>query len=91
MLSGPVADNGRMRFQRCILRNLGSPNRFVPSSPHLWVDWTLLLVRAYVLSSGLNPENLVRAETALNELLDSIPLADVSTHFSALLLSQQLL
>ncbi|KAN0121444.1 hypothetical protein V8E52_003340 [Russula decolorans] len=31
------------------------------------------LVRAYVLSSGLNPENLVRAETALNELLDSIP------------------
>jgi len=30
------------------------------------------LVRAYVLSSGLNPENLVRAETALNELLDSI-------------------
>ncbi|KAF8480818.1 hypothetical protein DFH94DRAFT_691907 [Russula ochroleuca] len=31
------------------------------------------LVRAYVLSSGLNPENLVRAETALDELLDSIP------------------
>jgi hypothetical protein len=47
-----VANSGRMRPQRCILRNL---------------------VRAYVLSSGLNPENLVRAETALDELLDSIP------------------
>ncbi|KAI9509875.1 hypothetical protein F5148DRAFT_1282528 [Russula earlei] len=31
------------------------------------------LARAYALSSGLNPENLARAETALNELLDSIP------------------
>ncbi|KAH9048810.1 hypothetical protein EDB84DRAFT_1434083 [Lactarius hengduanensis] len=29
--------------------------------------------RAYVLSSSLNAENLARAETALNELLDSIP------------------
>jgi len=32
------------------------------------------LARAYVLSSSLNTENLARAETALNELLDSIPL-----------------
>lgn len=31
------------------------------------------LARAYVLSSSLNAENLARAETALNELLDSIP------------------
>ncbi|KAH9964596.1 hypothetical protein BC827DRAFT_1265857 [Russula dissimulans] len=31
------------------------------------------LARAYVLSSGLNPENLACAETALDELLDSIP------------------
>ncbi|KAI0307448.1 hypothetical protein B0F90DRAFT_1812932 [Multifurca ochricompacta] len=31
------------------------------------------LARAYVLSSSLNAENLTRAETALNELLDSIP------------------
>lgn len=31
------------------------------------------LARAYVLSSSLNAEHLTRAETALNELLDSIP------------------
>jgi hypothetical protein len=40
----------------------------------------LFPARAYVLSSGLNPENLARAETALNELLDSIPPDDVSIH-----------
>jgi hypothetical protein len=51
----------------------------------------LFPVRAYVLSSGLNPENLVRAETALNELLDSIPPDDVSTHFPALLFVPTLL
>jgi hypothetical protein len=55
------------------------------------VYWPLFPVRAYVLSSGLNPENLVRAETTLNELLDSIPLDDVSTHFPALLFVQTLL
>jgi hypothetical protein len=55
------------------------------------VYWPLFLVRAYVLSSGLNPENLVRAETALNELLDSIPPDDVSTHFPALLFVPTLL
>jgi hypothetical protein len=55
------------------------------------VDWPLFLVRAYVLSSGLNPENLVRAETALNELLDSIPPDDVSTHSPALLFVSTLL
>lgn len=49
------------------------------------VHWHLFPVRAYVLSSDLNPENLVRAETALNELLDSIPPGEVSTHFPALL------
>lgn len=49
------------------------------------VDWPLFPVRAYVLSSGLNPENLVRAETALDELLDSIPPDDVSTHSPPLL------
>ncbi|KAH9982110.1 hypothetical protein BGW80DRAFT_1247083 [Lactifluus volemus] len=45
------------------------------------VNWTLRpqrsilknLARAYVLSSSLNSENLARAETALNELLDSTP------------------
>jgi len=52
LLSDNVANSGRMRPQRCILRNLA---------------------RAYVLSSGLNPENLACAETALDELLDSIP------------------
>jgi hypothetical protein len=55
------------------------------------VDWPLFPVRAYVLSSGLNPENLVRAETALNELLDSIPPGDVSTHFPPLLFVPTLL
>jgi hypothetical protein len=53
------------------------------------VDWPL--VCAYVLSSGLNPENLVRAETAINELLDPIPPDDVSTHFPALLFVPTLL
>jgi len=53
------------------------------------VDWPLFPVRAYVLSSGLNPENLVRAETALNELLDSIPPDDVSTHSPRYCLSQR--
>jgi hypothetical protein len=42
--------------------------------------------RAYVLSSSLNPENLARAETALNELLDSIPPGDVSVHHTPPLL-----
>ena len=85
-----MADGSRMRFQRCILRNLGSPNRFVlSSSPNLWLVG-LFPVRAYVLSSGLNPENLVRAETALNELLDSIPPGDVSTHFPPLLFAPTL-
>jgi hypothetical protein len=55
------------------------------------VDWPLFSVRAYVLSSGLNPENLVRAETALNELLDSIPPGDVSIHSPALLFVPTLL
>jgi hypothetical protein len=53
------------------------------------VDWPP--ARAYVLSSGLNPENLVRAETAINELLDSIPPDDVSTHFPTLLFVSTLL
>jgi hypothetical protein len=38
------------------------------------------LARAYVLSSSLNSENLARAETALNELLDSTPADNVSIH-----------
>ena len=48
--------------------------------------------RAYVLSSNLNVENLARAETALNELLDSIPPEHVSIHQNStgLLLSKTL-
>ena len=48
--------------------------------------------RAYVLSSNLNAENLARAETALNELLDSIPPEHVSIHQNptGLLLSKTL-
>jgi hypothetical protein len=53
------------------------------------VDWPP--VRTYVLSSGLNPENLVCAETAINELLDLIPPDNVSTHFPALLFVPTLL
>jgi len=53
-----------------------------PCLPHLtlWLVRLLFPARAYILSSGLNPENLVRAETALDELLDSIPPEDVSLH-----------
>jgi hypothetical protein len=81
-----------MRPQRCILRNLGSLNRFAASSsPYRWLIGLLFPVRAYVLSSGLNPENLARAETALNELLDSMSLDDVSVRFLALLMSPTLL
>jgi len=51
-----------------------------PSSPHVLVGLSCFPARAYVLSSNLNPDNLPRAETALNELLDSIPSDDVSIH-----------
>jgi hypothetical protein len=72
---------GRLRPQRCILRNLGLLGRLVPTFFHLTFRLVVLTpARAYVLSSGLNPENLARAETALNELLDSIPPDDVSVH-----------
>jgi hypothetical protein len=78
-----------MRPQRCILRNLGSPSRFIPTLFTSRFGWFVLFpARAYVLSSNLNPDNLPRAETALNELLDSIPSDDVSIHQTrALLLS----
>lgn len=38
----------------------------------------LFLARAYVLSSRLNPENLARAESILDELINTIPLDDVT-------------
>ncbi|KAI9460127.1 hypothetical protein BJY52DRAFT_1222744 [Lactarius psammicola] len=66
-----VTDCGRLRSQRCILRNLGSP-RPIPRPCFVFGD-PRFPARAYVLSSSLNAENLARAETALNELLNSIP------------------
>jgi hypothetical protein len=77
-LADNVTDSGRLRSQRCILRNLGSPCPIL--RPCFVFDDSLFPARAYVLSSNLNAENLARAETALNELLDSIPPEHVSVH-----------
>lgn len=76
-LADNVTDSGRLRSQRCILRNLGSP---CPILRPCFVFDDQFPARAYVLSSNLNAENLARAETALNELLDSIPPEHVSVH-----------
>ncbi|KAI9445576.1 hypothetical protein H4582DRAFT_2125818 [Lactarius indigo] len=61
---------GAVDLKRCILKNLGSPR---PVLRPCFVFDPRFPARAYVLSSSLNAENLARAETALNELLDSIP------------------
>ena len=73
-----VTDCGRLRSQRSILRNLGSPRPIL--RPCFMFGDPRFPARAYVLSSSLDAENLARAETALNELLDSTPPEHVSTH-----------
>jgi len=73
-----VTDCRRLRSQQCILRNLGSPRPIF--RPCFMFGDPRFSARAYVLSSSLNAENLARAETALNELLDSIRPEHVSIH-----------
>jgi hypothetical protein len=73
-----VTDCRRLLFQRSILRNLGSPHPIL--RPCFVFGDPRFPARAYVLSSSQNAENLARAETALDELLDSIPPEHVSIH-----------
>lgn len=75
-----VTDHGPLRSQRSILRNLGSTRPIL--RPCFVFGDPRFPARAYVLSSNLNAENLARAETALNELLDSTPPEHVSIHQS---------